>query len=76
MQENFDEIRVVLLDANMPRFAIDPRLSVIVSSGDLPQEALGRFDSKRIAGFLQKPYDASRLRDAIGVALQSRLLAA
>ncbi len=86
MREHADEIRLILLDAGMTRWsarnaaasllAINPLLAVVVCSGSSPEEALQHFDPYRISGFLQKPYTASRLSDAVGLALQTRRLAA
>ncbi len=75
MQANAD-ICLVLLDAGMPPFAINTELPIVVLSGSPPEEALRHFDRNRISGFLRKPYTASRLRDAVALALRPRRLAA
>ena len=81
-----DEICLILLDASIAGWsgrntaaslvASNPHLPIIVSSGFAPDEALQHFDPGRMSGFLQKPYTASRLRDAVSLALQTRSMAA
>lgn len=86
MREHAHEICLIVLDAGMTGWSgqrtissllsISPHLTVIVSSGFSREEVLARFDTDRVSGFVQKPYTASRLRDAVGVALQTRRKAA
>jgi CheY-like chemotaxis protein len=86
IRENADEICLILLDAGLTGWsarnaaaallAINPHLAVVVSSGSLPEEALQHFDPYRVSGFVQKPYTASRLSDAVSLALQTRRMAA
>ena len=76
MESHGAGISLVLLDAGVPRFAIDPRVPLIVSSGMPAAQALRDFDPEHVVGYLSKPYTAARLRDAVGLALQSRRLAA
>jgi CheY-like chemotaxis protein len=49
--------------------AIRPDMPVVLTSGYNQQEALHRFDSKNLAGFLQKPFKAGELIKRIQVAL-------
>ncbi len=70
-----DKIAAVLLDMTMPVMGgeeafrqlrvIDPAVRVLLSSGYNEQEATRRFAGKGLAGFLQKPYRASELQDAM-----------
>jgi len=86
MREHAHKICLMLLDASMTGWSarstvaslltINRDLAIVVSSGFSPEEALRHFDPDRLSGFVQKPYTASRLRDAVGLALQSRRLAA
>ncbi|MBI5949965.1 MAG: response regulator [Chloroflexi bacterium] len=79
-RENQDRIRVVLLDKVMPRLGgeetfrelrrIKPDIPVVVMSGYNEAEATEEFAGKGIAGFIQKPFELSALRDAIREALQ------
>jgi PAS domain S-box-containing protein len=69
-------ISVVLLDMTMPVMsgeetlerlrAIRPGVPVVLSSGFNEVEALRRFQGKALAGFLQKPFTATRLAQKIG----------
>ncbi len=75
-----DRVVVVLLDMTMPGISgeetlhelrkIKPDVAVVLSSGFGETEALRRFGSHHLAGFLQKPYSmkalASRVRAAAG----------
>ncbi len=68
------EIAVVLLDLTMPCMngeeafrelrRIDPGVRVILSSGYSEHEIAARFAGKGLAGFIQKPYQIARLREA------------
>jgi len=49
--------------------AIRPDMKVIVSTGYDGREALERFGSKRVAGFLQKPYTSRQLTEKIQAVL-------
>jgi len=70
-----DEITFVLLDLTMPRMngeeafrelrRIDPDVQVFISSGYSEWEISARFSGKSLAGFIQKPYQISGLRDAL-----------
>jgi signal transduction histidine kinase/CheY-like chemotaxis protein len=76
---NADTIRCVILDLTMPRMsgeetfralnALDSRVPILLSSGYTEQEVNGRFSGKRVAGFIQKPYQyhslLARMRQAL-----------
>ena len=69
------DIALVILDLTMPHMdgekcfrelrQIDPNIKVIMSSGFNEQDVTQKFVGKRLAGFIQKPYKLSVLRDAI-----------
>jgi two-component system, cell cycle sensor histidine kinase and response regulator CckA len=69
------EIAFVLLDLAMPRMngeeafrelrRMDPGVQVILSSGYREQEISVRFAGEGLTGFIQKPYQVARLRDAL-----------
>jgi CheY-like chemotaxis protein len=73
------EIDVVLLDMTMPAMSgeetfrelrrIQPEVRVVLSSGYNEVEASRRFSGKRLAGFVQKPYTAARLAEAMQAVL-------
>jgi FixJ family two-component response regulator len=46
---------------------------VILSSGFSETEVLRNFDREHIAGFLQKPYTAAQLREAVALAVEERV---
>ena len=70
-----DQIALVLLDMTMPVMSgeetlrglrsVQPGVKVILSSGYNEAEAIRRFAGKGLAGFVQKPYTATRLAHAI-----------
>jgi signal transduction histidine kinase/ActR/RegA family two-component response regulator len=78
-EANAERIGLVLLDLSMPVMggdeAIDllkskrPDLRVIVMSGYGESEALKMFAGKGVAGFLQKPFTAPRLAEALKAVL-------
>ena len=78
-------VSLVVLDMTMPVMsgeetlshlrAIRPQLPVILSSGYNEVEATRRLTGKGLAGFIQKPYSASRLAEQIKIALTSRPVA-
>ena len=73
-KENPD-IAFVILDLTMPHMdgeqcfrelrQLKPDVKVIMSSGYSEQEVAGKFIGKGLAGFIQKPYKLSVLKDAI-----------
>jgi CheY-like chemotaxis protein len=73
-------IGVVLLDLTMPVMggeeAIDqilserPGIKVIVSTGYDHREAIARFRSKAVAGYLQKPYTSRQLAEKVKAVLK------
>jgi two-component system cell cycle sensor histidine kinase/response regulator CckA len=77
-----DEVDVVILDLTMPVMdgeealwhlrEIRPNLKVILSSGYSEIDATRRFSGKGLAGFLQKPYTARKLGEAVRQALPGR----
>jgi DNA-binding NtrC family response regulator len=72
LQESTGKISLVLLDEGLSEFLpnIDPNVVVLLSSGSLPR------NPAPISCFLQKPYSAARLREAVNLALQPHHLAA
>jgi PAS domain S-box-containing protein len=66
-------ITTVILDLTMPRMdgeqtfselrKLDPDIKIIMSSGYNEQEVTQKFIGKGLAGFIQKPYRASSLRE-------------
>ncbi|MEX2260878.1 MAG: response regulator [Bryobacteraceae bacterium] len=74
-RENAANIDLVVLDVTMPVMsgeealaqihAVKPRVRIAVSSGYNESEVLRRFVRRRVSGFLQKPYTASRLAEKI-----------
>jgi PAS domain S-box-containing protein len=75
-----DQVSAILLDLTMPLMsaeetlehlhAIRPDVPVVLTSGYNQQDALRRFDSKNLAGFLQKPFAAGELVKRIQAALE------
>ena len=69
------EISFVILDLTMPRMdgeqcfrelrALDPGLRVIMSSGYNEQEISQKFSGMAPAGFIQKPYKLSELKEVV-----------
>ncbi len=69
-------ISLVVLDMTMPIMSgeetlpkIDSRVPVVVSSGYSETEVLRRFAGLRFAAFLQKPFTANTLTQAVTTAL-------
>jgi PAS domain S-box-containing protein len=70
-----DEIDLVLLDLTMPHMdgvtafhkmkLLRPDLPVVLTSGYDEQDAVQRFSGEGLAGFLQKPFSLSQLREKI-----------
>ena len=75
-----DEVQLVLLDLNMP--VLDgaetaralreqkPEIPILVMSGIADEEALQKFESMRISGFIPKPFAPDQLAQAIAIARQ------
>lgn len=75
------EIAVVLLDLTMPDLggeqvfremhAMQPEVPVLLCSGYSEEDIMGRFPSKGLAGFIQKPFESStlirKLRSILGM---------
>jgi PAS domain S-box-containing protein len=72
-------IDLVLLDLTMPNMdgeealeallRMDPNVPVVLSSGYSEHEISARFSGRGLAGFLQKPYTLSKLRERLGQVL-------
>lgn len=72
----------VLLDLAMPGMdgletfralrELDGSVRVLLTSGYSEQEALTRFGDETLAGFIQKPYHASTLLDAVRRIMKAR----
>jgi CheY-like chemotaxis protein len=73
--KNNDDIALVILDLTMPRMdgeqcfrelrQLKPDVKVIISSGYNEQEVTQKFVGKGLAGFIQKPYKLSVLKEII-----------
>ena len=73
------EIELVILDLTMPVMGgeaalehlkrIDPAAKILLSSGFSSAEVTERFQGRGLAGFLQKPYSASKLAEEVQRAL-------
>ncbi|MCP4297660.1 MAG: PAS domain S-box protein [Proteobacteria bacterium] len=80
-QEHHEQIICVLLDLTMPKMdgmkaftelrKINRGLRVILTSGYSEEEVRKRFDSKGVAGFIQKPYEFSQLKAKLTDVLES-----
>lgn len=76
------QVTLILLDLTMPVMNgeealrhlrdIQPDIKVILSSGYSEMDAVRMFAGKNLAGFLQKPYTAKRLGEAVQNALQQQ----
>ncbi|HJV35136.1 PAS domain S-box protein [Geomonas sp.] len=74
-REYRDKISCVILDLTMPLMdgaqtfselrQLDPEVKVIMSSGYNESEVVGKFTGQGLAGFIQKPYTFTALREAI-----------
>ena len=75
------DTNLVLLDLTMPRMSGDdvfrelrklkPTVRVLLSSGYNEQDTTSRFAGKGLAGFIQKPYGAEQLVEAVRTVLRS-----
>ncbi len=82
LRQRRGEIDAVLLDLTMPVMdglealrhmeRIAPDVPVILSSGYEEGEATERFSGRKLAGFIQKPYTASKLMRLLGKIVNSR----
>jgi PAS domain S-box-containing protein len=79
-EQHRNDVRLVLMDMTMPQMsgiealrrirAIDTRVPVLLSSGyDVDRSGV---DAREFSGFLEKPYSAEELLDAVDQALRSR----
>jgi CheY-like chemotaxis protein len=74
-RQNADGICCVLLDLTMPNMdgmaafrelvRIRPGVKVVLSSGYTEQDSTRRLTGQGLAGFIQKPYSLSKLREAL-----------
>jgi PAS domain S-box-containing protein len=72
-------IRLIILDLTMPVMSgdeaisllrgIDPAIPILLSSGYNQVELIRRFNRQNITGFIQKPYTAKQLTEALAKAL-------
>ena len=79
-ERNLDRIRLILLDLTMPGLSgaetysrirkISAMVPVILMSGYSEEEATASFAGKGIAGFIQKPYMPTTLRESVRRALE------
>jgi len=75
VRKNLNNIALVLLDLTMPHLdgeqayremrRIQPDIKVVICSGYNEQDTSHRFTGKSLAGFLQKPYSISILREKL-----------
>jgi len=75
VQDHKDQFRAVLLDLTMPELdgaetfreihRLNPELPVVLMSGYSEQDAVTRFGTDGLAGFLQKPFQPDTLRSRI-----------
>jgi PAS domain S-box-containing protein len=85
VRERGDTLAAVLLDLTMPDMdgetafreirAVRPDLPIVLMSGYNQQEALARFAGKGIAGFLQKPFTITAMRDGLRKVIAARAAA-
>jgi PAS domain S-box-containing protein len=81
-REHADDVKVVIMDLTMPVMdgtealkhlrALRPDVKVIISSGYSEVDAVQKFSGDGLAGFLQKPYTARRLGEAVGQAVREQ----
>ncbi|HYD83439.1 MAG TPA: response regulator, partial [Opitutus sp.] len=74
--------RAVLLDLTMPVMdgeeafneihRLNPAVPVILMSGYNKTDSAGRFEGRGLAGFVQKPFEASRLMETLRTVLEEQ----
>jgi CheY-like chemotaxis protein len=79
-RELHSQLKIVILDMTMPVMSGEEALQhmrltnsdvpVVLSSGYSEAEAVGRFEGKGLAGFLQKPYTSSALAKKVQIILR------
>jgi CheY-like chemotaxis protein len=84
LKEHSDEVSCILLDLSMPGMdgketfdelrKISSDVPIILSSGYAEIDANERFPDRDRAGFIQKPYTLSNLRDKLSEALGSSIV--
>jgi two-component system, cell cycle sensor histidine kinase and response regulator CckA len=82
VRQRGDTLAAVLLDLTMPNMdgetafremrAVCPQLPIVLMSGYNEQDAVARFAGKGLAGFLQKPFTISAMRDGLREVLRAR----
>jgi CheY-like chemotaxis protein len=80
-REHADQVKVVVMDLTMPVMdgrealnhlrALRSDVKVIISSGYSETDAVQKFSGDGLDGFLQKPYTARRLREAVAEAIEN-----
>jgi CheY-like chemotaxis protein len=81
VSEHGDDIDTVILDLTMPVMSgaetlealrrLRPGLAIVLSSGFSEIEASLRFGAHRLSAFLQKPYTAAQLTEAVSSAIRA-----
>jgi signal transduction histidine kinase/CheY-like chemotaxis protein len=81
-RENLGSIRLIILDLTMPVMNGEQALRclseegnavpVILSSGYTEAAITGRFETEKVAGFLQKPYTAAKLLEKVHSVLEGQ----
>ncbi len=82
-RQRMDEIKLVLLDVSMWGWSglrtlqelrkLNPNVKVALSSGYSQMEVMCTFESRHLAGFLQKPYRADQLISHVQQILQNKV---
>jgi DNA-binding NtrC family response regulator len=80
-KEYADEIKVVILDMNLPGLQgsevyqmiqdVNPRAKVIISTGYDEMDVLNKFDNPESVSILKKPFNAKTLLDRVQSALNA-----
>ena len=81
-RQHLERVDLVLLDMTMPRMSgeetfhqmrrLKPTVKVLLTSGYNEQESTNRFTGKGLAGFIQKPFTPSELRQKMQAILQDK----